>query len=275
MAGSASSDVKTVQVHVGTVPIPIPNVASSSRELEIEEDEVLREMEEEEEMMDNPDQGVQPVSRRRRTSEEVRVDKQRITAQGLATYFSNNPGYIKGLVADVYKHMKVAELGKISEKGAWVTSKIGRLYVVVDPDIIARALNYERPPAASEWGKLEPGVLNSSILTKSVSQSRGTMEAEGVLGGSYLTTMPSKRAKQSVWSKLLFCQGVAIMNSHCKLKKEIWENARRQERMDHWLDYIVSRQDGSTNEPYAPPPIEDVKDSDDFVGEEPESVDDK
>lgn len=74
---------------------------------------------------------------------------QRITAQGLAYSFSNNPGFIKGLVANFYKNRKVRELGKINEKGAQITSKIGQVNVVVDPDVIARALNYERPLVAS------------------------------------------------------------------------------------------------------------------------------
>ncbi|KAI8550424.1 hypothetical protein RHMOL_Rhmol06G0105500 [Rhododendron molle] len=74
---------------------------------------------------------------------------QRIIAQGLSYYFSENPGYIRGMVADFYTNMKVPELGKINEKGARITSKIGRVNVAVDPDVIARALNYERYLASS------------------------------------------------------------------------------------------------------------------------------
>ncbi|KAG5561978.1 hypothetical protein RHGRI_004872 [Rhododendron griersonianum] len=56
--------------------VPKSNVASSSCQPEIEEeDEVLRDIEEEEEMMENLEQVAQPVSRRKRTSEEVRADK--------------------------------------------------------------------------------------------------------------------------------------------------------------------------------------------------------
>ncbi|KAF7131954.1 hypothetical protein RHSIM_Rhsim09G0079300 [Rhododendron simsii] len=405
--------------------IPIQNVASSLRQPEPEEgDEILHDVEEEEEMMENPEQVAQPGSRRKRTSAEVKADKQarweksfvkrgvknerhvdvesigphhtcvqRIIAQGLAYFFSENPGYIKGLVADFYKNVKVPELGKIEAKGAKITSKIGRVTVVVDPEIIAKALNYERPPPESincpredfasrdevnqalyvnpaeakrphvpgkfkdeyrlinqfvhhnlnprgtenkparsegemlyffmepgnvfdwakyifqqmvefkanvptqtrmpypcmvtkiclekgvprdayeEWGKLEPGIINSSILTRSASQVRGALGDEGVRGGSYLTTMPPKRAKQSVWQKLLFCQGVATINSHRKLKREIRENARRQQRIDHKLDYVLRRQEGTVSEPYVPQPDVEAEDSDDFAGEEPESGD--
>ncbi|KAF7116361.1 hypothetical protein RHSIM_RhsimUnG0031200 [Rhododendron simsii] len=191
----------------------------------------------------------QPGSRRKWTSKEVKADKQarweksfvkrgvknerhvdvesigpnhicvqRITALGLAYFFTANPRYIKGLVADFYKNMKVPELGKIEAKGAKFTSKIGWVTIVVDPNIIARALNYERPPAESLNCPREDFASRDEI--------RGALGVKGVRGGSYLTSMPPKRAKQSVWQKLLFCQGVATMNSHCKLKKEIQENAK-------------------------------------------------
>ncbi|KAF7146419.1 hypothetical protein RHSIM_Rhsim04G0138300 [Rhododendron simsii] len=150
--------------------VPIPNVASTSRQPGIEEgDEILKDIEEEEEMMENPEQGAQVGSRRKRTSEKVKADKQ----------------------------------------------------------------------------------------------------------ASYLTTIPPERAKQSVWQKLLFCQGVPTMNSHRKLKREIRENARRQQRIDHKLDYVLGRQERSVSEPYVPPPDEEVEDSDDFAGEEPKSGDEE
>lgn len=61
-----------------------------------------------------------------------------------------------------------------------------------------------------EKTRLEPGIINKNILTKSVTQSQ---VPRGVLGGSYLTTMPPRNANKTAWYKKLFCQGVSIMES--------------------------------------------------------------
>lgn len=119
---------------------------------------------------------------------------------------------------------------------------------------------------------LEPGIINSTILTKSVSQSR---ILRGVPGGSYLTTMPPRNAMKTAWYKKLFCQGVAIIDNLRKSKIESWEMAQRQARMDHRMEWLSRRAEGSTTEPYAPPPIEQEEDSDDFGGNEPKSGDEE
>ncbi|KAG5528688.1 hypothetical protein RHGRI_029382 [Rhododendron griersonianum] len=119
----------------------------------------------------------------------------------------------------------------------------------------------------AEKTKLEPGILNSSILTKSVSQSR---VPRSLPGGTYLTSMPAKNALKSTLYKKLFCQGISIIESLRKSKKESREMARKQTRMDHWLEWLSRRSEGSTSEPYAPPPIVQEDDSDDFGGDEPE-----
>lgn len=49
---------------------------------------------------------------------------------------------------------------------------------------------------------LGPGVINNTILMKSISQSKGPMN---VPGGEYLTTMPPKGDKKASWWKKLFC----------------------------------------------------------------------
>ncbi|KAF7138058.1 hypothetical protein RHSIM_Rhsim07G0191700 [Rhododendron simsii] len=74
---------------------------------------------------------------------------------------------------------------------------------------------------ASKFGereKLNPGDINSSILTRSISQSRPA--AVAAPRGAYLTTLPPKGARAASWNKLLFCQGVAIMGCMKKIKKE-------------------------------------------------------
>ncbi|KAF7147577.1 hypothetical protein RHSIM_Rhsim03G0020700 [Rhododendron simsii] len=135
--------------------IPKPNVASSSRQPDIEErDEILQDIEEEEEMMEIRNKG-----------------------------FRWEKNFVKRGVKNEH-HVDVQSIG--------------------------------------------PNHICVQRIT-----AQGALGAEGVWGGSYLTTMPPKRAKQSVWQKLMFCQGVATMNSHRKLKREIRENARRQQRIDH------------------------------------------
>ncbi|KAF7144517.1 hypothetical protein RHSIM_Rhsim04G0242500 [Rhododendron simsii] len=120
-----------------------------------------------------------------------------------------------------------------------------------------------------EREKLNPGDINSSILTRSISQSRPATVAAP--RGAYLTTLPPKGARAASWNKLLFCQGVAIMGCMKKIKKETRDNARRQRRIDHKLDWVVSQGQGQASEPYEPPPMEPDKDSDDFAGGEPEA----
>lgn len=116
-----------------------------------------------------------------------------------------------------------------------------------------------------ELEKLNPGILNSTTLTKSISQSR---VSRNIPGGNYLTTMPPRNAKKPVWGKLLFCQNVVSMGCLKKIKKETRDNARRQRRLDHKMDWLQRRQEGSTSEPYALPPMEPQDDSDDFAGGE-------
>lgn len=77
----------------------------------------------------------------------------------------------------------------------------------------------------AEKPKLEPGIINSSILTKSVSQSQ---VPRSLPSGTYLTSMLAKNAPKSTWYKRLFCQGVSIIESLRKSKKESQEMARKQ-----------------------------------------------
>lgn len=118
----------------------------------------------------------------------------------------------------------------------------------------------------AEKTKLEPGVINSNILTRSTSQSRAP---RNLPGGTYLTSMSARGAPKPTWYKKLFCQGVSIIGSLRKGKKEHREMARRQARMDHRLEWLTRQAEGSTSEPYAPPPIVEEEDSDDLRGMEP------
>ncbi|KAF7148883.1 hypothetical protein RHSIM_Rhsim03G0106900 [Rhododendron simsii] len=87
-----------------------------------------------------------------------------------------------------------------------------------------------------ETTKLEPGVINSSILTRSMSQSRAP---RNLPGGTYLTSMPARGALKPTWYKKLFCQDVSIIGSLRKEKEECWEMAWRQVRMDHRLEWLT------------------------------------
>ncbi|KAF7141544.1 hypothetical protein RHSIM_Rhsim06G0180700 [Rhododendron simsii] len=310
-------------------------------------EEVVREMEEEEEMIANPERG----RSKRRTAAEIRAASQkkweeslrgrgfknerhvdvdnlgignpfvrRIQEQGLAYYLAPNPGYNKELVIEFYKNMKIPSKEDEDNDDAKISSRIGKVPIEVTSGFIARLLNYRQPPASNvnypneeyvaddtivrelyknpgeaslphvpgrfkdvyrlvnqlnvpkskfvEREKLNPGDINNSILTRSISQSRPATVATP--RGAYLTTLPPKGARAASWNKLLFCQGVAIMGCMKKIKKETRDNARRQRRIDHKLDWVVSRGQGQASEPYEPPPMEPDEDSDDFAGGEPE-----
>ncbi|KAF7148478.1 hypothetical protein RHSIM_Rhsim03G0131000 [Rhododendron simsii] len=90
--------------------------------------------------------------------------------------------------------------------------------------------------AEPEKTKLEPGVINSSNLIRSTSQSRAL---KTLPGETYLTSMPACSAPKPTWYKKLFCQGVSIIGSPRKDKKERQEMARRQARMDHRLEWLT------------------------------------
>ncbi|KAF7116035.1 hypothetical protein RHSIM_RhsimUnG0040400 [Rhododendron simsii] len=89
-----------------------------------------------------------------------------------------------------------------------------------------------------ENGRLEPRIINSSVLTKSMSQSRVPRAA---LGWSYLTSLPPRDASKPVWYKKLFCQGAAIIGSLRKEKKERQKIARKQDRMEDHLERLSRR----------------------------------
>ncbi|KAF7149711.1 hypothetical protein RHSIM_Rhsim02G0157600 [Rhododendron simsii] len=229
-------------------------------------EEVVREMEEEEEMIANPERG----RAKRRTAAKVRAASQkkweeglrvrgfknehhvdvdnlgienpfvrRIQEQGLSYYLAPNPGYNKELVIEFYKNMKFPSKEDEEKDDAKISSKIGKVSIEVTSGFIPHLLNYRQPPAnelnypneeyvvddtivpASKFGereKLNPGDINSSILTRSISQSRPAVVATP--RGAYLTTLPPKGARAASWNKLLFCQGVAIMGCMKKIKKE-------------------------------------------------------
>ncbi|KAF7127370.1 hypothetical protein RHSIM_Rhsim11G0012200 [Rhododendron simsii] len=141
------------------------HAASSFHQPEIEEDDqILDQFVEEEEMMDNPIQlGGTIGVRRKRTLEQIRQDRQKkweesmkkriaknerhvdvasieanhqaigaIEAQGLSYYFGENPGYSRALVVEFYKNMKIPEVVTDHEPVAVISSRIGRVEVLVN-----------------------------------------------------------------------------------------------------------------------------------------------
>lgn len=86
--------------------------------------------------------------------------------------------------------------------------------------------------------------------------------------------MPPREAPRPVWYKKMFCQGVAIIGSLRKDKKERREIARKQNRREHRLEWLTRQAEGSASEPYVPSPVEQAEDSDDFAEDEPVSGDD-
>ncbi|KAF7130055.1 hypothetical protein RHSIM_Rhsim10G0126400 [Rhododendron simsii] len=216
-------------------------------------EEIVREMEEEEEMIANPEKG---RAKRRTAAEDPFV--RRIHEQGLSYYLALNPGYNKGLVIEFYKNEKIPSEEDEGKDDAKITSKIGKVSIEVTPGFIAHVLNYHQPPANDVNYPDDEYVVDEII-------SRPT--ATSAPRGAYLTTLPLKGARSASWNKLLFCQEVAIMGCMKKIKKETRDNARRQWRIDHKLDWVVNRGAGQASEP--------DEGSDDFAGGEPEFVDDE
>lgn len=64
----------------------------------------------------------------------------------MAYYFTDNPGYNKALVAEFYKHMKIPKAGTEHQIGVRVTSRIGRIEIEIDQNVIATTLDYHLPP---------------------------------------------------------------------------------------------------------------------------------
>ena len=116
----------------------------------------------------------------------------------------------------------------------------------------------------SKWfnnDPLIPGPIDSTILTKSIAQTRGTRS------GAYLTTEPAPNASNTTWLQKIFCQGVATIRSHQKIKREVRQNTRLQQQMNHRQEWMVGRIEGSTSDPYVPLEWGELEVSDDFADE--------
>ena len=111
---------------------------------------------------------------------------------------------------------------------------------------------------------LVPGAIDITILTKSRAQTRGAR------GGTYLTTQPPPSTANTTWLQKIFCQGVATIRSHQKLKREVRQNARMLQQMNHREEWMVRRLEGSTSDPYVPLEFPELEVSDDFADGEPE-----
>ncbi|KAF7152003.1 hypothetical protein RHSIM_Rhsim01G0146700 [Rhododendron simsii] len=243
---------------------------SSSCRHEIKEDDTILDdfEEEEEEMMENRDQLGSSVGRKKKgTSEEINQAlyinladardphrpgkfKEEYKLINHVVHFNLNPGG-----AENHPSLKDAKLlyafmllGTVIDWLASIFKQLIEFKANVSlsirmsyPCLITKICRRYRVTGQKylDKAKLEPAVINNSILTKSVSQSR----------------VP---------------RGVSIIESMRKSKKESREMAQRQARMEHRLEWLSRRAEGSTQEPYAPPLIVQEEDSDDFAGNEPD-----
>ncbi|KAF7143489.1 hypothetical protein RHSIM_Rhsim05G0121000 [Rhododendron simsii] len=227
-------------------------------------------MEEEEEMIANSEKG----HAKRRTAAEVRAANQkkreeglkkrgfnnerhvdvdnlgidnccvrRIRDQGLSYYLAPNPGYN----IEFYKNMKIPSLEDEENDDAKITSKIRRISIEVTSGFIAHLLNYHQPPV-SDVNYPDEEFVNGDEMVQ---------ELFKIVFVEQVVVLPR----------------VAIMGYMKKIKKEVWNNARTQRRINHKLDWVVSRRMGQASEPYEPPPMEPDEDSDDFACGKPEFAD--
>ena len=120
--------------------------------------------------------------------------------------------------------------------------------------------------------RLDPGTMDSTILTRSIAQARGGIaQARGT--GESLTTAPSSEASVKEWFKKLFCQNVAIIKSQKKLKLEQRQQARRQVELDDQLGYVRRQIARETSAPYVPRRWPELEVSDDFEEQDAPDVD--
>lgn len=108
--------------------------------------------------------------------------------------------------------------------------------------------------------RLNPGTIGADFLTRSSGQVRAMPRP--------LHARPSKGATTKAWLKKIFCQNVAIMQSHTKLKKEQRQIARTQLQMSHEMHYLRQRVDNqASSSTYVPLELPEQEVSDDFAGE--------
>jgi hypothetical protein len=133
------------------------------------------------------------------------------------------------------------------------------------PCLLTRIFHREgftgRPYAQLE--RLDPGTIGSDFLARSLGQIRAAPRS--------LLAQPARDAPLKDWLKKIFCQNVAIIKSHQKMKKENREMARRQQTIDHQMRYVIQRVSGETSTSYAPPQLPEIEVSDDFVEEATET----
>jgi hypothetical protein len=120
--------------------------------------------------------------------------------------------------------------------------------------------------------RLDPGTMDSTILTRSIAQSRdvgaqtrGTRES--------LTIAPSSGAPLKEWFKKLFCQNVAIIKNQKKMKVELRQQARKQVELDDQLSYVRRQISGEMTGPYVPRRWPELEVSDDFEEQDDPDVD--
>lgn len=74
-----------------------------------------------------------------------------VIRQGLSFWFEPNPGCNIELVEEFYKHMVVPAAGTDLHPEARIASRIGRISVIMTPDIIVARLFYARPTGETNY----------------------------------------------------------------------------------------------------------------------------
>lgn len=87
-----------------------------------------------------------------------------VVRQGLSFWFENNPGFNTELVEEFYRNIVLPEIGTDFHPGAVISSRVGRVELTVTPDVIAGALHYERPRAATNYPALNETFDKEAVL---------------------------------------------------------------------------------------------------------------
>ncbi|KAG5531040.1 hypothetical protein RHGRI_025857 [Rhododendron griersonianum] len=97
---------------------------------------------------------------------------QSVVRQGLLFWFERNPGFNIELVEEFYKHMVVPEAGTELHPEARITSRIGRIPVIVTPGIIAARMLYTPPTGETNYPVLNEAFDRDIIFENMIVEFR-------------------------------------------------------------------------------------------------------
>lgn len=100
---------------------------------------------------------------------------QSVVRQGLLFWFERNPGFNIELVEEFYKHMVVPEAGTELHPEARITSRIGKVPVIITPGIIAARMLYAPPTGETNYPVLNKAFDKDIVFENMYLEKRNAM----------------------------------------------------------------------------------------------------